>query len=121
MLLRVSCSDGTVMTGPCAWFPAEFVLCEYGMDTEALMMGNTLLCADRITGIEVLRREVCLPVRDWPEAKEEIAAWFHARWHVPLEAYRQSIRDCLRQDEEAPSVPQWYVVVRGSEIIAGCG
>ncbi|MBQ9828202.1 MAG: GNAT family N-acetyltransferase [Lachnospiraceae bacterium] len=73
---------------------------------------------DWIDEIEVLRPEVCIPVRDWPEAKEEIATWFHERWKIPLQAYRQSIRDCLRNED---SVPQWYVVVRGSRIIAGCG
>ena len=119
MLLRVRCRDGSSYTGPCQWFPPEYVLCEYGEDVEGLIIGDTLIYSDFITGIEVLRREVCIPVRDWPEAKEEIAAWFHERWGIPLEAYRQSIRDCLRQETE--TVPQWYVVVRGSEIVAGCG
>ena len=67
---------------------------------------------------KVLRHEVCIPVRDWPEASEEIAAWFHARWGIALETCQQSIRECLRNED---SVPQWYVVVRGSSIIAGCG
>ena len=65
-----------------------------------------------------MRNEACIPVRDWPEAKEEIAEWFHERWHIPLEAYKESIWDCLRKET---GIPQWYVVVRGSRIIAGCG
>ena len=65
-----------------------------------------------------LRKEACIPVRDWPEAKEEIAVWFHEKWHVPLEAYRESIRDCLGKET---GVPQWYVIVRDGRIIAGCG
>ena len=35
-----------------------------------------------------------------------------------MEAYRESIRDCLGNET---GVPQWYVVVRGNRIIAGCG
>ena len=118
-LVRVTCRDGTVVTGPCEWLPPEYVLCEYGEDIEGLMIEDTLIYADFIAEIELLRPEVCIPVRDWIEATEEIAAWFHERWGVPLEAYRQSIRDCLRQEES--TVPQWYVVVRGSRIVAGCG
>ena len=65
-----------------------------------------------------MRNEACIPVRDWPEAKEEIAEWFHERWHIPLETYKESIWDCLGKET---GIPQWYVVVRGSRIIAGCG
>ena len=60
----------------------------------------------------------CVPVRNWPEAKEEIAIWFHERWHIPLEAYKESITDCLGK---GTGVPQWYVVIRENKIIAGCG
>ena len=35
-----------------------------------------------------------------------------------MEDYRESIRACLRQET---GIPQWYVVVRDSKIIAGCG
>ncbi|MBR2810416.1 MAG: GNAT family N-acetyltransferase [Solobacterium sp.] len=67
---------------------------------------------------ERLREERCLPVRDWPEAAEETALWFHNRWGIPAETYRQSIRECLETEN---AVPQWYVVVRNNRIIAGCG
>ena len=60
----------------------------------------------------------CIPVRERPEAKEEVAAWFHERWGVPLEAYLESIGECL---EKKTGVPQWYVMMRGGKIIAGCG
>ena len=117
-LARVLCTDGDTLTGPCEYDSQAFVLREYGEDAEALKIGGVLVYADRIAEIEVLRNEVCIPVRSRPEAKEEIAAWFSERWSIPLEAYRQSIQDCLRQ---GGGVPQWYVVVRGNSIIAGCG
>lgn len=117
-LVRILCKDGSIFSGPCGWYPSDYGLVEYDNDEESLMIGNTVIFADEIREIELLRQEVCIPVRDWPEAKEEIAAWFHERWNIPQEIYRESIRDCLRTET---SVPQWYVVVRGSSIIAGCG
>lgn len=117
-VIRVRTSDGSVFEGPCEWNCREYVFCEFGRDVEALVIDDALIYADRIEDIELLREEVCFPVRDWPEAHEEIAQWFHERWGVPLEAYRQSIRDCLGSED---SVPQWYVVVKERKIVAGCG
>ena len=117
-LVRIRCISGETFTGACEWNPAEYGQSEYGREQEFLQIGEHLFFEDDILDIELLRREVCIPVRDWPEAEEEIAAWFHARWGVPLEAYRESIRGCLG---ETGAVPQWYVVVRGNKIIAGCG
>ena len=117
-LVRVFCNDGASFMGPCEWYPAEYGLAEYGTEEESLQIGDTVLFADQIEEILLLRREVCIPVRDWPEAKDEIAAWFHARWGVPLAACRESIRACLGGEG---AVPEWYVVVRGHTIVAGCG
>ena len=117
-LVRIRCRSGETFTGPCEWYPPEYGLIEYDCEEESLQIGDTVIFESDILDVALLRREVCIPVRDWPEAKEEIAAWFHERWSVPLEAYRDSIRDCL--GEKGP-VPQWYVVVRGDRIIAGCG
>ena len=117
-LARVRCVGGDSFTGPCEWNPPEYGLVVFDHEEESLEVDGIVVFADDILDIEVIRREVCIPVRDWPEAKEEIAAWFHERWGIPLEAYRESIRDCLGG---ANAVPQWYVVVRGNTIIAGCG
>ena len=116
--VRVTCRSGDVFTGGCEWLPAEYVLHEYGWEEESLQIGDTVIYASEILTVELLRREVCIPVRDWPEASEEIAAWFHTRWGIPLEAYRESVRACLGEES---GIPQWYVVVRGSDIVAGCG
>ena len=117
-MVRIVCKSGEMFTGSCEFFPAEYGLIEYGHEKDSLQVGETVVFADEIADIEVLRQEVCIPVRDWPEAKEEIARWFHERWHIPLEAYLESIQDCLG-DKNA--VPQWYVVVQKDRIIAGCG
>ncbi len=46
------------------------------------------------------------------------AEWFHAKWGVPLEAYRESMGECLKR---WGPVPQWYLAVDGETIIGGLG
>ena len=55
---------------------------------------------------------------DRPELKEQAAQWFHEKWGVPLEAYLESMKECL---ENRNAVPQWYCVMDGEKIIAGLG
>ena len=116
--VRIVCESGDTFTGACEWDDPEYNLGEYGVAEESLRIGEDICFASDIRSVELLRPEACIPVRDWPEAKEEIALWFHERWHIPLEAYRESITACLGEET---GVPQWYVVVRGNRIIAGCG
>lgn len=59
-----------------------------------------------------------LKIREHSEAAEKAAAWFHAKWQISLEAYQESIGECLKHEE---SVPQWYVAVENDEIIGGIG
>lgn len=55
---------------------------------------------------------------DKPELKETAAQWFHEKWGIPLEAYLESMDDCLKG---ANAVPQWYVALENSQIIGGMG
>ena len=55
---------------------------------------------------------------DRPELKEQAARWFHEKWGIPLEAYMESMEECL---EEKGPVPQWYMVLDGERIIGGMG
>lgn len=55
---------------------------------------------------------------DNPEIKEQMANWFHEKWSVPLEAYLESMSDCL---EGHGAFPQWYVAMKDSRIIGGMG
>ena len=116
--VRVRTKFGEVIEGACEWNDREYCLAEWGIDDDCLRIRDYMIAAEIIESVELLRPEAIIPVRDWPEAKEEIAEWFASKWGVPLEAYRESIRDCLGKEE---GVPQWYVVVRGNRIIAGCG
>lgn len=53
-----------------------------------------------------------------PALAARAAAWFHEKWGVPLEAYRESMAAAL----EGPGpVPQWYLAVEDGRIIGGMG
>lgn len=62
------------------------------------------------------RAIICLA--DAPEWLEKAAQWFHEKWHVPLEAYRESVEESLRGENP---VPQWYLMVEYGRIIGGMG
>ena len=55
---------------------------------------------------------------DKPEMKEQMANWFSEKWSVPLQAYLDSMEDCLSRTK---SVPGWYVAIENSRIIGGLG
>ena len=57
-------------------------------------------------------------IRVSKELADKAAEWFHEKWGVPLEAYKESISESLI---DKTVVPRWYVVVNGDKIIAGLG
>lgn len=59
-----------------------------------------------------------LKLRDCPQWLDRGAAWFHAKWGVPLDAYRESMAACVKN---LGAVPQWYVAVDGNAIVGGLG
>lgn len=59
-----------------------------------------------------------LRLREHPEWKTSAAQWFHAKWGVPLQAYLDSMDQCVGGGE---AVPQWYMVTDGGRIIGGLG
>ena len=59
-----------------------------------------------------------ISLTDRPEMKEKMAFWFHSKWGVPLEAYLESMDECL---SGGGPVPSWYVAVEGDAIIGGLG
>ncbi|MBQ8527590.1 MAG: GNAT family N-acetyltransferase [Lachnospiraceae bacterium] len=58
-----------------------------------------------------------IKIHEHSELKEAAANWFHSKWGVPREAYLESMEDCIAGD----TVPQWYVVMKDTEIIGGLG
>lgn len=61
-------------------------------------------------------RLICLA--EEPQRLETAAAWFHDKWHVPLEAYLESIHESLTS---GTCVPRWYLILDGERIVAGGG
>lgn len=60
-----------------------------------------------------------IDVRQRPNLIEAAANWFHEKWEVPLQAYMDSMEECLASDT---GVPAWYIVKDESDnIIAGLG
>ena len=60
-----------------------------------------------------------LPLRDVPERLDEAAGWFHDKWKIPLNAYLDSMRDCL---SDPSRIPQWYLALSpGGVILGGAG
>lgn len=59
-----------------------------------------------------------LRLRERPQLLAQAAAWFHAKWGVPLDAYRESMELCLKSQDP---VPQWYIAVDGGAIAGGLG
>lgn len=55
---------------------------------------------------------------DHPELKEQAAQWFHEKWGIPLEAYAESMEECLTGGNP---VPQWYMAMEARKIIGGLG
>ena len=59
-----------------------------------------------------------IKIQEESELKEAAANWFHSKWGVPKEAYLESMEACITGEE---AVPQWYVVMKDTEIIVGLG
>lgn len=57
-------------------------------------------------------------IREHNEMAKKAAQWFHEKWEVPLEAYKESIEACLKGKNP---VPQWYITMDGETIVGGLG
>lgn len=57
-------------------------------------------------------------LKDQPELLTAAAQWFHEKWGIPLEAYLESMQQCLAGNHP---VPQWYLALEQDRIIGGLG
>lgn len=55
---------------------------------------------------------------DCPQMKLKMSNWFHQKWGIPLEAYLESMDECLKGNHP---FPQWYVALIEDKIIGGLG
>ncbi len=67
--------------------------------------------------MSALRCEL-LSIRERPALLDRAAAWFHGKWGVPLDAYRESMEQSL---SGGGPVPQWYLAVEDGAILGGLG
>jgi len=58
-----------------------------------------------------------ITLRDRPELMDRAAAWFHEKWRVPTEAYRECMTAYLNRETEYG----WYLCLDGDRIIGGLG
>lgn len=59
-----------------------------------------------------------IKIQEHPELKNYAANWFHEKWNIPIEAYLESIDECMKNKT---AVPQWYIVIIGDRIVGGLG
>lgn len=59
-----------------------------------------------------------LRIQQHPQLIPKAAQWFHEKWEIPYTTYNESMVACVTT---AVSVPQWYIVMNGTDIIAGLG
>lgn len=59
-----------------------------------------------------------IKLREHGELSAKAAAWFHEKWGIMLEAYVESIDECIKNRE---AIPQWYLVMAEGKIAGGLG
>ena len=59
----------------------------------------------------------CVALRERPELLDRAAAWFHGKWGVPQEAYRERMAAYLSGETEYG----WYLCLDGMRIVGGLG
>ena len=69
-------------------------------------------------GVGVMKSFQMIRLCDEPERLKESAQWFHEKWNIPLEAYKESMQECISKEY---LIPQWYLAIEQEEIIGGMG
>ncbi len=58
--------------------------------------------------------------RDRQDMAGYAARWFSSKWGIPVQAYEESMEECI-EGGGVRAVPQWYAVIEGGRIIGGAG
>lgn len=58
-----------------------------------------------------------IKLTEQPELLARAARWFHEKWGIPEEAYRESMEEAL----QGGPVPQWYLAQENGRVIGGMG
>lgn len=62
--------------------------------------------------------DMIIKIQERPEMKNDAAEWFHEKWNIPVEAYLESMEQCI---DNKNAFPQWYLAVKEDTIIGGIG
>ena len=65
---------------------------------------------------EIKSKEQYIKLSDYPELINQAADWFHQKWHIPADAYLDSMNESFTS-----YIPSWYIVMDEEKIIAGLG
>lgn len=57
-------------------------------------------------------------ITDRPSLIQQAAEWFSEKWHIPTEAYLESMDEAVHGEK---AVPQWYLALENGRIIGGMG
>ena len=49
-----------------------------------------------------------ITLEERPDMLLQAAGWFHSKWGVPIEEYRNSMEECLK---DSIKIPRWYFVL----------
>jgi len=58
-----------------------------------------------------------LKISEHPEQIEAAVVWFSEKWHIPAEAYRESMQAALQSSR----YPEWVFALDGGRIVGGLG
>ncbi len=64
-----------------------------------------------------MKRFSFITLRDDPSLKEKATEWFHSKWGVPKEAYRECMENYLNSETEYG----WYLCMDKDRIVGGLG
>lgn len=59
-----------------------------------------------------------IKLREHGELAKKAAEWFHQKWGIPVEAYEESINECIKNKD---TIPQWYLAIKNDTIVGGLG
>lgn len=69
--------------------------------------------------METQKKEInIIKIQEHPDMAARAADWFHQKWGIPLNAYLESICDCLKKEN---AVPQWYLAMDHDIVVGGLG
>lgn len=59
-----------------------------------------------------------IKIREHSEIIQRAGKWFHEKWGIPEEAYLESMKECIKDNN---AVPQWYLATENDKIVGGLG